>query len=968
MFKNRKKRQQQQKQRKAGLVEQQQQEQEQDPVFRPLDEIQVARDFRTSLIMPELGNDQVTAETSIVHAKVQSPHVDATRQYQDLAAWRAMRNHNRYSNSLFGGKQRDRPKIKRKDRLKLTEEEDEEEEDAMDSSPNPELRLNSPPPTPPEASTPQDEKNPLELFQDYENDDESVENYFFQDFAPTSDSQKPTPRLRSKKQTHRARSVKAMSKFDLASFARHLHDNRLSVVQPRESRIVLTEEDEKELEMLLKRKSKFDLGTTVPSAEAEVTPLPPVLPAIATETKSSQEDKENQASSSNDAHDLITDIREVFPENMTIPLVNDDRSTTPVSPSPSSPVSQESLSIASERPASPLAKKPSLLLQKLNRLNIKESEKILIEDNLSTGEVVSISPSASEPSVMSAPIARLERNLSNASNLPSRSPSVSSSSLSRRPSMEPVIQIRKTQSTSRKASSGLSSNLLSPIQDEANEDGERERKPRKSVSMDGIGHILREQVASESEGWTHLKQEVEAYRNNGLTIKQDSSTEDGSEPNPQKSNSRKLKEEKDEIKTTTTKSLGLFGSLRQASRSRSGSFRGLVRNLSQAHRQEKRQPSSSSPQAPTMSRAAMAVIQHNAAQRSSSERSHDSVEAVGNEKVELEETGSKTGGVSLISHLLTKATKRKTKTVNMDQEDSRPVSSKPSRAQVVRRTIIYVQPDSINFMKTLQGFENEQAPPVPPVPSLGAKSSLRPTSNETMLSSEKGAEYSQAVKVTRQTSVKKRIVEKEASDRTAGGRSDNTKKWHLESVHDDVDSVYGYYENRGSTATCLQGLELREMSDGTVVWGVVQKQGNRKSFYAHKDQSFQQQEEEDTDSDNIEAHVLALMGLEPGSLDQPPSSPPPIPRRSPRRPVGITEPSSPSTLGQRAKHISTIVSSNTDIYYAPEVTLPSLLQMMAASTEGNEVTAMEKKARQQQQHASIEQQLDEMMASFSKHG
>jgi hypothetical protein len=39
------------------------------------------------------------------------PSVDGSKQYQDLAAWRHERSQHRYSNGLFGGKQRDKPKV-----------------------------------------------------------------------------------------------------------------------------------------------------------------------------------------------------------------------------------------------------------------------------------------------------------------------------------------------------------------------------------------------------------------------------------------------------------------------------------------------------------------------------------------------------------------------------------------------------------------------------------------------------------------------------------------------------------------------------------------------------------------------------------------------------------------------------------------------------------------------------------------
>jgi hypothetical protein len=93
--------------------------------------------------------------------------------------------------------------------------------------------------------------------------------------------------------------------------------------------------------------------------------------------------------------------------------------------------------------------------------------------------------------------------------------------------------------------------------------------------------------------------------------------------------------------------------------------------------------------------------------------------------------------------------------------------------------------------------------------------------------------------------------------------------------------------NNNDDDNSLEGLELREMSDGSVVWGVVKKQGNRKSFFATLDDKM---EPEDVERDQIEKSVLALMGLEPDSLDHLPARlsnaavrPPPIPKRSPRR-------------------------------------------------------------------------------------
>jgi hypothetical protein len=94
-----------------------------------LEDFQLTSDFRSSVILPQLNKDLDPIKLSrqqqhlaqlrdIPEAK--SPPLspppptdsDAKKQYQDLAAWRQRRNQNRYSNGLFGGKQRGRPKPK----------------------------------------------------------------------------------------------------------------------------------------------------------------------------------------------------------------------------------------------------------------------------------------------------------------------------------------------------------------------------------------------------------------------------------------------------------------------------------------------------------------------------------------------------------------------------------------------------------------------------------------------------------------------------------------------------------------------------------------------------------------------------------------------------------------------------------------------------------------------------------------
>ncbi|KAI8146340.1 hypothetical protein BJV82DRAFT_711136 [Fennellomyces sp. T-0311] len=316
-------------------------------------------------------------------------------------------------------------------------------------------------------------------------------------------------------------------------------------------------------------------------------------------------------------------------------------------------------------------------------------------------------------------------------------------------------------------------------------------------------------------------------------------------------------------------SLNLFGSLRNRARSHSTpSIKGLMRNLSTgsviSQRPQKKRSHS------TLSPAAMAVLKHTTETQP--------------------EPDTKSKGKRMLSQLLNSArlSRKPTKKVNMNEATS--------RAQIVRRTIIYVPPDSENFMKHIEH---------PPSPALPRP--VTPDSDEGVPKQQK------ATIVTRQASVKRQFSKR---------RNNNN----------------------------LEGVELREMSDGSVVWGVVKKQGNRKSFYAAESKvehsSQESSDEEDEDEEQIEERVLALMGLRPDLLKDYPSTeklpPPPIPKRSPHR--------------QQATYVSSYSnrrgSSTTDIYYAPDATLPSLLQMISDSQESP------------RENPTVEEQLDEVMRSL----
>lgn len=115
--------------------------------YNLLDDIHLAHDFRSSIILPQLNKDLDAKKLSKQQQHLEqlrelnesplspplSPppqDLDGTKQYQELAAWRHQRSQNRYSNGLFGGKQRGRPKPKKfisRDNIEEDKEETDEE-------------------------------------------------------------------------------------------------------------------------------------------------------------------------------------------------------------------------------------------------------------------------------------------------------------------------------------------------------------------------------------------------------------------------------------------------------------------------------------------------------------------------------------------------------------------------------------------------------------------------------------------------------------------------------------------------------------------------------------------------------------------------------------------------------------------------------------------------------------------------
>lgn len=326
MFKNRKKRQQ---QKEAQLLKAKLNHEKSEisaeiestsNKYKLLDDIHLTHDFRSSIILPELNKDLDPTKLSKqqlhlaslrdipespTHSMLSTPPLsppliqDGTKHYQELAAWRHEKSQHRYSNGLFGGKQRGRPKPNTRkhqhdDQQDIQEEEDTMEEEVSTTPETPIMttksilqQLHSRQEQDDDEDDYEDDHDELsddkeeedeELIEElYEPNSDTEENYFFQDFSSTNNA---TP-LNKKSTRNKRRSNKIMTnnKFDLSSFARDLHDHRLSVVQ-RESRIIMTEDDEMELEKLLERQRQRMSMMTIVSESTESLVSPPPMPSL----------------------------------------------------------------------------------------------------------------------------------------------------------------------------------------------------------------------------------------------------------------------------------------------------------------------------------------------------------------------------------------------------------------------------------------------------------------------------------------------------------------------------------------------------------------------------------------------------------------------------------------------------------------------------------------------------------------
>ncbi|ORZ09601.1 hypothetical protein BCR42DRAFT_423743 [Absidia repens] len=398
--------------------------------------------------------------------------------------------------------------------------------------------------------------------------------------------------------------------------------------------------------------------------------------------------------------------------------------------------------------------------------------------------------------------------------------------------------------------------------------------------------------------------------------------------------------------TTRTKPDGPIRSL--SSSSSSSSLRGLMRSLSTTatnhYRQQTPKMTPHMNEEDGLSRAAQAVA---ATTTNDNDKLYLCREEIISEPSKADLTNSLDGQRRKISQLFSTAIKKApsrrhtTKVVNMQQE-----AQSSSSKKLLRRTVIYVNPENeashhdfyADLLKQYQPHRPAPTPPspiqryrydktLPPVPST-----IEPTSSSTQSSPRSSASSHLSSSSTSSTS--------------------NTNK---------------------PKPSYLEGLELREMEDGSMEWGIIKKEGHRQSFFsmAHLQQNEEEEGQlhltdtahstmEDGSEEHIEQQVLALMGLEPDHLEkQPLHRPPPIPRRSPRRKPSTLLPSTSSrnsSSNRNNKHQnkddsllqhtiagakddsedeSSPSSSTMNVYYAPDMTLPSLLHLVSQTQQNN---------------------------------
>ncbi|KAI8389396.1 hypothetical protein BD560DRAFT_443076 [Blakeslea trispora] len=838
--------------------------------FNLLNDVQLSNDFRSSIIIPELNKDlDLTQQEHLALLQDQSisvpkppimtnisrdpeaPSYDGAKQYRDLAAWRQNRRH-RHSNGLFGGKQRNKPKSTKRHKERYVEERNHHQtEEHIAHNDKPTIEHNF-------------------IQENYEPDSDTEENFFFQDFSMDSKSPKP----RKKNMARNKKSTNPSSRFDLSSFAKDLHDNRLSIIQ-RESKIVMTEQDELELQKLLElqRQRMSMMYPELDNESIESFQVIPPLPSLEM-LKSHQPtkmEKEIQTSTLNSDQDSVTTTSASTNESIcdnymlddtlkAFSEVEEEEEKQQFSSKDEEPRQMEELVTQEEAPIKEAPNK---------QCPENDSKKIAVDDgqdinvpqsNATLEPINALDAAASDPTEsdnMTEWLSKVALAKNNRLEQPEQSSRVPKNSNVQH-SMDPVGRINNDRELNNMADSVLSN-------------------PDKPVATSLF--FLNEEY-------------INPVTNLEANHKVQQSSKDAS-------NNHKV-------------SRSLFGSLRQANKSHNGGngFKGLVRNFST---KEFSKLPKSQKETIGMSRAAMAVIQHNVAKQEKDQAFRNIFE-------ESEETQQdkrrKSDNSNPLVQLLTRASSstrvkksNATKVVNMNTDN------KDNRAEVVRKTIIYVQPDS------LQRYLNNggQSEDIPALPSIrNTITSETSSSFDDDMSGSK--EYAVATKVTRQTSIRKRLVDTQQSDISVQRKGSEKKRFQLHNM-DERESQIEQLHPRNDY---MEGVELREMSDGTVIWGIVKKEGNRKSFYApnmnkpnrhtstngslHRLDSVKKIA--NTTIINPPTSKAVLISTADGSL-----SAPPIPRRSPRR-------------RNTSKKVDQPKETETSIYYSDKVTLPNLLKMM----------------------------------------
>ncbi|KAI8886447.1 hypothetical protein K501DRAFT_331238 [Backusella circina FSU 941] len=963
-----------------------------------LDDISITHDFRSSVILPQLNKNLDTKQfQSLQDLKISSSSslnsrfekdeptsptsTDGSKQYEELAAWRHIRNQNRYSNGLFGGKQRGRPKPQSKKSSENTYQKSPLSRNGQAECVNDhEVSIAPLQDNEEEINQGSYEKDDSvnEQVQDFslneepfEPDSDMEENYFFNDFSAEALSNQKL-KIQNKK---RRASAKANKKLNLSSFASELNASRLSVIQPRESRIVMTEEDELELSRLLElQKQRISIyNNDVSPTPSSSSPIPKLPVAI--------------------KQDLLNDGYKPLKEN------NSKRRSS-------------AFDIRSIR--KPFGLKES---------NIEDQVKLDLEQARTNNDIDyapdTLQSVTEKPTVSSSNVSQLVHQ--------------QGSTLSLASSLKRSVSVNST-----------SSNLpLSPkmTQNHIQENASNHRISRihnisghrRSFSMDAMSVKLELDDSVDIEAWRwpgiNKTQTNDIISKNSTIEPQVSRSLAGPLNKTNSDQSERDQEEEAETVHKEHKTFGIFGGLRSAARSRSNtgsvSIKGFVRNLSTTNlgantKSEKRNERG-------MSRAAATALQHNDSKDELSNvkpsNIEETLESKPKTKKERKRANSRAsnggGAVRLLSQLLSRSSKQKkiVKTINVEEKAA---SDSKKRAQVVRRTIIYVQPDSLDFLKNTEdrntgstfdkssAFKNDSfSPPFASndgkielddsgLPSL-ASSNSSTSEGSTPVDDDMADPCALTTKKASQLSVKKNV------DRTSD-ISKSSSQSNPSSIDKTSTKRSGRNDNRAKSQASreshyMEGVELREMSDGSVVWGIVKKEGNRVSFFSpdsHNNTQYnciidEDQDEEDEDKmkyseddkfNDFEKNSRASSTTSDSSKNynvpaaiphyclQPP---PPIPKRSSLR-------RSPTTNSDSWKQGNNIPGNSTppseeastaDIYYADDITLPSLLRLMRDQEndttgqflDDDEYGYLDRKTA----IPSVDEQLEEMMKSLTSH-